>query len=99
MNYIPFRRAIKSYGLVGALFGVLQGRCTTFAIVFTACGIVLAFFGKLTADYVALVGAIQALILAHSYKQDVADQSQAQQQQVVNNITIDPNAPQATSTK
>lgn len=93
MGYISFRKAIKQYGLVGSLFGFLNGRCTALAIVFTVCGITLAFLGKLTADYVALVGAIQALVLAHSFKEDqYQNQKQSQQQQVVNNITIDPNA-------
>jgi hypothetical protein len=95
VNYIPFRRAIKSYGLVGSLFGVLQGRSTAFALAFAICGIWLAFLGKLTAEYVALIGAIQSLIVIHSYKEDLANQAQAQQQQVVNNITVDANAPQA----
>lgn len=74
-NYISFVKAIKQYGLIGAAFGMFQGRFTTFAIAFTVCGIVLAFFGKLTADYVALVGAIQALLAAHSFKEDWRDRN------------------------
>jgi hypothetical protein len=98
MNYVPIHRAIKQFGLIGSLFGFLQGRATAFAICFTVCGIVLAFHGKLTSDYVALVGAIQTLVIGHSIKEDYFSSvnRQAQQQQVVNNITIDSNAPNAT---
>lgn len=99
MNYIPFHRAISQFGLIGSLFGFLQGRATAFAITFTACGIILAFRGKLTGDYVALVGAIQTLVIGHSLKEDYFASVNKQAQQVVNNITIDPNAPQTTSTK
>lgn len=48
------------------------GRSTFFALFFAITGFVLALRGKLTADYVALIGAMQALIVAHSYKEDVA---------------------------
>ena len=50
--------------------GWFGGTTRFYAFVFTACGIVLAFFGKLNAEYVALVAGIQALILAHSVKED-----------------------------
>lgn len=56
-------------GLMGKVFCFFKGRATTFAITFTVCGIILAFRGKLTAEYVALVGAIQTLIFAHSLKE------------------------------
>lgn len=59
-----------SSGLMGKLFTFCKGRNTFFALVFTAAGIVLAFEGKLTMQYVALVGAIQTLIVAHSVKED-----------------------------
>jgi hypothetical protein len=49
------------------LFG---GRCTFFALIFTASGIWLAHEGKLTTIFVTLVGAVQTLILAHSAKED-----------------------------
>lgn len=58
------------FGPVAALFNFFQGRCTFFACLFTGVGIALAFLGKLTAEYVALVGGIQALLLAHSAKED-----------------------------
>lgn len=81
-----FQSAVNG-NVMSKFFGLWMGRCTFFACLFTACGIALAFLGKLTADYVALVGAIQALLLAHSYKQDVS-QVQQQQTTVVNDINI-----------
>jgi hypothetical protein len=56
-------------GLMGKVFCFFKGRATTFAIAFTVCGIILAFRGKLTTEYVALVTAIQSLIFAHSWKE------------------------------
>mgnify|MGYP001572199385 FL=1 len=50
--------------------GWFGGTTRFYAFVFTACGIVLAFLGKLSAQYIALVTAIQALIVAHSVGQD-----------------------------
>jgi hypothetical protein len=61
------------YGPVAAIFNLFQGRATFFAVVFTISGITLAFLGKLTADFVGLVGSIQALIFAHSIKEDYYD--------------------------
>jgi hypothetical protein len=58
---------------IAPLFNFLLGRATTFAIVFTTAGIALAFMGKLDANYVALVAAIQTLIFAHSVKEDYFD--------------------------
>lgn len=55
---------------MGKVYAFAGGRSTFFALVFTAAGIGLAFTGHLTASYVSLVGAIQALIVAHSAKED-----------------------------
>lgn len=63
----------KGLGIIGTFFAFFQGRATAFAIVFTAAGIILAFKGKLTGDFVALVTAIQGLVFAHSIKEDVRD--------------------------
>lgn len=52
------------------LTDMFNGTCRFFAVVFTTCGIILAFKGKLTAEYVSLVGAIQLLLVAHSVGQD-----------------------------
>lgn len=46
------------------------GRHTFFAFFFSVTGFALAYLGKLTAEYVALVGSIQALIAFHSAKED-----------------------------
>ena len=77
------------------LFNVFCGRCTFFAIVFTIVGI-WGFIKHydLTA-YAMFVGAIFTGLVAHSAKEDWLQNQQAQQQstQVVNNITVDPNAP------
>ena len=60
-------------GIMPALFNFFCGRATTFAIVFTAVGIVLAFKGKLDSNFVALVAAMQGLVFAHSWKEDVSE--------------------------
>jgi len=52
------------------LTDMFNGTCRFFACVFTFFGIILAFMGKLTAEYVALVTAVQTLIVAHSVGQD-----------------------------
>lgn len=59
---------------IAGLFDFFLGRSTFFGIVFTIIGIILAFLGKLTMEYVALVGAIQALVFCHSWKEDVNEQ-------------------------
>jgi hypothetical protein len=62
--------AQSEFGFVASLFQFFQGRATTFAIIFTICGLILAFRGKLTADYALLVTAIQGMVFAHSIKED-----------------------------
>lgn len=59
------------------VFNFFGGRATTFAIVFTLAGITLAFKGHLDASFVAFVGAIQGLVFAHSWKEDVMDKKEA----------------------
>jgi len=64
---------VKPYqglGITASFFNFFQGRATAFGILFTVVGIVLAFKHELTADYVALVTAIQALVVGHSLKED-----------------------------
>ena len=60
-------------GIVQKFFNFFSGRATFFALVFSTVGIILAFEGKLTAVFVAFVGAIQALVFGHSLKEDVRD--------------------------
>lgn len=84
---------MQSTGFIGGLFGFFNGRCTFFAILFSVVGIYLALIGKLTAEYVALVGSIQTLLVAHSVKEDMNDLRQAQVNVNVNtNPPVDPNA-------
>jgi|SRR5579864_2240785 len=52
------------------LTDMFNGTSRFFAVVFTVCGIILAFKGHLTMEYVALVGSIQGLIVGHSIAQD-----------------------------
>lgn len=51
-------------------FTFLQGRSTAFAVFFAVSGLVLECFGKLSLNYVALIGAVQGLVVVHSYKED-----------------------------
>lgn len=60
------------------IYNWFGGRSTFFAFVFIAAGIALAFKGHLTGDYVALAGAVQALLVLHSAKEDYfADKNQS----------------------
>jgi len=69
-DVVAFKSTYSGLGLTASVFTFFQGRATFFAIAFTGVGIALAFRGKLTADYVGLVTAIQALIVGHSLKED-----------------------------
>jgi hypothetical protein len=64
-------------GIIPAIFNFFNGRATFFALVFTTTGIILAFRGKLTADFVALVTAIQGLVFSHSLKEDIHEERMA----------------------
>lgn len=64
------KKTYQGLGITASFFSFFQGRATTFAILFTVVGIILAFKGKLTGDYVALVGAVQTLVVGHSLKED-----------------------------
>lgn len=63
---------------ISPVFNFLCGRATTFAIVFTVAGIALAYKGHLDANYVALVTAVQGLVFAHSWKEDVMESKAVQ---------------------
>ena len=53
------------------VYGFFGGRTTMFALIFTIIGSILAFLGKLNgAEFVALVGAVQTLVVCHSAKED-----------------------------
>lgn len=51
-----------------------QGRSTAFATFFTGFGSLLAWYGKLTPTYVALITAIQGYVVLHSVKEDIFPQ-------------------------
>ncbi len=65
-----------------AFFGLWKGRCTFFAIVFSVVGLYgwLALNRDLT-SFALFAGAIQALLLAHSAKEDWNDRQHRQDQQ------------------
>jgi len=46
------------------------GRHTLFVVFFALTGLGLAWAGKLTAQYVAMCTALQAVVLGHSIKED-----------------------------
>ncbi len=64
---------LKTLAPVYAFFG---GRHTFFAIFFAVTGFYLAATGKLSAQYVALITALQAFVLGHSIKEDVSGKGQ-----------------------
>ncbi|HZS43340.1 MAG TPA: hypothetical protein VFA52_03955 [Candidatus Paceibacterota bacterium] len=68
--------ALTNRSLVAPIFNLFSGRCTFFAIVFTVVGIKLALIGKLDANYALFVGAIQSLLVLHSWKEDIAEQNE-----------------------
>ena len=52
-----------------------HGRHTLFALFFTIMGTLMAWFHRLDPSYVALIGAIQSFVFAHSWKQDQCDRN------------------------
>lgn len=58
------------------LFKWCNGRHTSFAVFFTIMGTLLAWFHRLDPSYVALVGAIQALVCAHSVQENYFEKKQ-----------------------
>ena len=87
------QRAMQGHA-VTAFFGFWNGRCTFFAILFSAVGIYgwLVLNRDLT-SFAVFAGAMQALLVAHSAKEDYTQiQKQQQSTTVVNNITVPPPA-------
>jgi hypothetical protein len=78
-----FQSAISG-NFAAAFFRLWLGRCTFFAIAFSVVGLYgwLVLNRDLT-SFALFAGSIQALLLAHSYKEDVAQKQQQDQQQVV----------------
>jgi hypothetical protein len=78
-----FQSAISG-NYAAAFFRLWMGRCTFFAIAFSAVGLYgWLILGRDLTSFALFAGAIQALLLAHSYKQDIAQQQAQQQTQVV----------------
>ena len=60
----------KGLGVVASFFSFMQGRATTFAIVFTICGIIGFFKHYDLTSYSLFVGAIFTGVVGHSLKED-----------------------------
>jgi hypothetical protein len=85
-------------GAVKRFFGFWNGRCTFFACAFSVVGCYgWLVLGRDMTSFALFAGAIQALLVAHSVKEDYTAQQQQQQQSttVVNNIEVPPAAPPA----
>ena len=87
------QRALSG-GVVSKFFSFWNGRCTFFAIAFSIVGLYgWLVLGRDLTSFALFAGAMQALLIAHSTKEDYFQgQQQQQSTQVVNNITVDPNA-------
>lgn len=57
---------------VHKLLQLTHGRTTAFFILFFIAGHVFAYLGKLTSTYIAYMGTLGGLVLAHSIKEDVS---------------------------
>ena len=79
--------ALSGNAAVG-FFKLFMGRCTFFAIAFSVVGCYgwLVKARDLT-SFAMFAGAIQGLLLAHSYKEDVAAKNQ-NNTTIVNDITV-----------
>ena len=62
--------AYEGLGVVASFFSFMQGRATTFAIVFTICGIIGFFKHYDLTSYAVFVGTIFTGVVGHSLKED-----------------------------
>lgn len=88
------QRAMQG-GVIHSFFSFWNGRCTFFAVAFSVVGCYgWLVLGRDMTSFALFAGAIQTLLVAHSAKEDYTAQKQSQDQktEVVNNITVDPNA-------
>ena len=60
----------QGLGVVASIFSWFQGRATTFAIVFTICGLIGFFKHYDLTSYSLFVGAIFTGVVGHSLKED-----------------------------
>jgi hypothetical protein len=66
--------------VLSSLFNIFMGRCTFFAVVFSAVGIIGWLHGRDLASYSLFVGSIQALLVVHSWKEDIRDRNDAKRE-------------------
>jgi hypothetical protein len=92
-----YQEELQTSGAVAVIFNFFQGRSTAFALIFTVCGIILTFQGKLTANYALFVTAIQGLVFAHSCKEDWQQQKMSEIQNTTNVTVTDTKATSSTA--
>lgn len=68
---------VNNGGIVSSFFNFFMGRCTFAAIVFSIIGVYGWLHGKDLTSYAIFVGAIQSLLVLHSWKSDLNDQRSA----------------------
>jgi hypothetical protein len=64
------KSAYNGLGVVASFFSFMQGRATTFAVVFTVCGLIGFFKHYDLTSYAIFVGAIFTGVVGHSLKED-----------------------------
>lgn len=64
------KAAYSGLGVVASFFSFMQGRATTFAVVFTVCGLIGFFKHYDLTSYALFVGAIFTGVVGHSLKED-----------------------------
>lgn len=58
-------------GIAHKVLQITHGRTTSFFLAFFVAGNLMNWFGKLSPTYVAFMGTLGGLVLAHSIKEDV----------------------------
>lgn len=71
-------QGILAGGIASSIFNLFMGRCTFAAIVFSAIGIYGWLHGKDIAAFATFIGSIQALLVLHSWKEDVHERKMAE---------------------
>ena len=70
--------AYKGLGVVASFFSFMQGRATTFAIIFTICGLIGFFKHYDLTSYSLFVAAIFTGVVGHSLKEDYFEMKRKQ---------------------
>jgi hypothetical protein len=71
-------QSILAGGVASTIFNLFMGRCTTAAIIFSIIGIYGWFKGHDIAAFATFIGSIQALLVLHSWKEDVHERKMAE---------------------